>query len=206
MIGTFSSKPSKVTMYKLSNEAFQSIGRLVRACAEIEDIVTMFMCSVAGLSEAQATVLLGKTAISQKLRITKTFADALGQGASEAYNVCFENDEFRSIIQCRNTVAHGFLLGMTDEGKVAFRVSEIVGVDGTAASILVHSYFEKDIGTFANMAEGAIPQIEKLLRLRSLREKRRSRPLDPHRKAQQTRQPSEPRVRQRRPSRKSPKL
>jgi hypothetical protein len=179
----YSATASSVRPYKLTQKQLLGIGRLIRACAEIEDITTLHMCELADITEGQSLVFLGRAARSQKLRIAETFAKARGGKTAEAFASCFDNDEYRAIIRCRNAVAHGLLLGLTDQNKIAFRVADVVGTDGLTISILVNSFEKHSFETFAKMAEDAIPQLERILGLGALRQKRRELGLDPHRKA-----------------------
>ena len=107
-------------------------------------------------------------------------------------------------MRCRNVVAHGILQGMTEQEKVAFRTVDYVGMEGASVAVQVASYSPDDFAKFAEMAESAIPKLEKILRLGSLRQKRREQGLGPHRKSQPTRTPSAKQMRQRKPSRKKP--
>lgn len=191
----YSKTGTSITPHKLDDAALLAIGKLIRACAELEDLVSLALCELAEINESQSLILLGKMAVSKKLSLAITFAN--NPEDTEIIKSCFDNEHYNSIIRCRNAVAHGLFLGLTDQGSMAFRVTELLGAKDGKVSLLVHSYSQKDLDGFAAMAEGAVPQIEALLKLQTLRETRRQRGLLPHRKAQPTRAPS---VKSNRPS------
>ena len=112
---TYGKKPSYLKPAKLPQKTLVEIGRIVRAVAEIEDLVDLHICNLAGLSESKATVLLGKTAITRRLEMAKYLAQMLPQEALDIHNAAFGTVEFLDIVECRNAVAHGKLLGKNDE-------------------------------------------------------------------------------------------
>jgi hypothetical protein len=184
----------------LGDDILLAIGRLIRACAEMEDMLTLFLCDLVQMPEGQFVVLLGRTPVSVKVRLAEQFAEAMSPGAHEAFKLCFGNDDSKSIFRMRNAVAHGLLLGETDEGRIAFRAAETVGMEGTKVSILVTSFAPEDFASIARQAEDALPKIENILKLQEQRAERRARPLDPHRKSQKAQQAAK-RERRPRPSR-----
>ena len=106
-----------------------------------------------------------------------------GKPAPELHKTTF-TDDFWSIIGCRNAVAHGVLMGKTDEGRFAFLTVKTADTDIASAIQIVESYSTDDIKHLAAAALEAVPKMEEHLKLRALREERRTRPLSPHRKAQ----------------------
>lgn len=201
----YSKKPSAIKPYTIPDDVFAAMGRLIRASAEIEDIIGLQLCQVANITEAQSLVLLGKMPVSSRLQLASICANAMGGDAAKAQDICFDkNENFKFLMQCRNVVAHGLLLGLTDEDKVAFRTYDRTGVEGDVVSVQAASYAPEDFAIFAKMAEESIPKLEKILKLGPSRQKRRERGLDPHRKSQPERPPSAKRMRQRKPSRPKP--
>jgi hypothetical protein len=188
MHSVYSSTATGITPHQLDSPALLAIGRIIRACAELEDLLSLHLCALADISEAQSLILLGKTPVSQRLRIAATLA--AGTSQEEAVKTCFDNVHYQAIVRCRNAVAHGVFLGLTDDAKMAFRVAEVIGTAEGRISLLVQSYGQADLEGFAAIAESAVPQVETHLKLSALREKRRQQDLFPHRKAQPTRQPS----------------
>lgn len=181
----YSATGSAVKPITLGEDIILAIGRLIRACAEIEDLLTLFLCELAQIKEGQFVILLGRTPVSKKVKLAKDFAEAHGPEEVDKFNRCFGNEGFKTIFGMRNAVAHGLLLGETDEGKIAFRLVDTVGWgEFGQVSILVTSFAPEDFGNVAKMAEDGVPQLEAILRLQDQRAERRARPLDPHRKSQ----------------------
>jgi hypothetical protein len=200
----YSKTGAAIRPYALSDETLLAMGRLVRAFAEIEDIVNLHMCRLANIPEGLSLLMLGRTPMSQKLNLANVFAKARGGQAKVATDQCFDTDQFRILQQCRNVVAHGVLLGMIEgEGEefVAFRTTTPLAPDSQEVSFEVVSYRPQDFPKFAKVAEQSIPRIEALLRVRALREERLAQPLEGHSKAQPTRPPSAKHQRQRKPPR-----
>ena len=77
----YGDKAVGVTPGALDDKALLVIARLVRACAELEDIVNLFICNLAEISESRMIVLLGKSAISKRVEIAEYLAK---MGAAEA--------------------------------------------------------------------------------------------------------------------------
>lgn len=184
MAKTYGNTAQKVKPAKISEQTLAEIGRLIRACAEIEDIIDLHICNLAEISESKAAILLGRTAVTRRLEIAKTLAKTREGDAFERHNHAFSNEEFGDIIDCRNAVAHGKLLGENDDGDLSFLTMNTAMPDGDAAIRIVASYPPDAIRHFATMAEGAIAPLEKLLKVEALREERLHKPLLPHRKAQ----------------------
>ncbi len=170
LVGIYSTVGSKLAPHTLSDSELLNIGRLIRACAEIEDIVTGYLCSLAKITHAQAIFLLGRASTSQRLAATRSFAVSQGEIAIKLYDECFGNDHYRDIIRCRNTVAHGRLLGKTEEGNIAFQVQETVGIEGEKVFLHVNAYPGDAFGAFAKMAESVIPQLVNRLHLEAWRD------------------------------------
>lgn len=196
MAVTYSAEPSDIRPYEFPDSVLLDIGKIVRSCAEIEDIINLYLGELAVLTEGHVAILLGRTAISQKLKMLQTFSGASGPEAEDIFKDCFEHESFTGLIRFRNTVAHGLLLGLTDDDRIAFRVAELVGAEPSAATLAVQSYGEEDIKYYAKLATAMIPYLEKRLKLKALREKRRQRSLDPHRKSQPRAQQNVKRERQ----------
>lgn len=204
MVINRSLKGSKLSPYTLSDDQLLAIGRLIRACAEIEDIINLYLCDLADIGLGQAIILLGRMSASSKLKIAETLASIEGGDASAIHKECFDNDHYFDIVRCRNTVTHGILLGKDEAGLIAFQVQETLGVEGTKIMLGVNAYDERAFKAFADQAEDVIPQLEARLKLQPSREKRRTQALDPHPKAQNSKTPNAKPKPQRKPSRKKP--
>jgi hypothetical protein len=120
---------------------------------------------------------------SAKVKLAEQFAAARGGEAPEVHRECFDNEHYYEIIRCRNTVAHGILLGKDEEGLIAFQVQETIGVEGTKVFTTANAYEEGAFAAYADQAEWVIPQIEARLKLQASRQNRLSQGLGPHPKA-----------------------
>lgn len=168
---------------ELDDLALHSIGRLIRATAEIEDIIDHFISSLTGLSEAKTVVMLGKTAVTRRIGIAEMLAKLTSDEALAAHKEAFSAD-FGDILYCRNAVAHGVLLGITSEGDYAFRTTATNHTEGQGVLSLVVSYNSNSIAAYADKAEGLIAPLEESLRIRDMREASLRQPLSPHPKTQ----------------------
>jgi len=184
MPAIYSAKGSALRPYSLTKADYHGIGRLIRACAEIEDIINLFLCKLADIPEGASIVLLGKLPSSARLKMVEAFALAHGTELTRLYNESFNTDTFRTIIRCRNCVAHGWLLGLTDDGAIAFQIQDTQGVEEAKIMTVVRAWKPGQFGQIASRAEALIPQMERALGLQALREKRRTLALDPHTKSQ----------------------
>jgi hypothetical protein len=178
----YSSKSSSIRPYALTDEQHAAIGRLVRACAEIEDIINLRLASLAGVLEGIVLVFLGRTAITRRLELLKLISEGKGETAIGLFKQAFDNDDFRDIFGVRNTVAHGRLMGVTDENRIAFSVCETQGIDSVKVHMTVNTYNHEAFAILAAMAEDVIPQMEAAFGLTALREKRRGPTIAPHNK------------------------
>ena len=177
-------EPLKPT--KLPVKVLADIGRLVRAFADIEDLVTLYICNLAEINESRAIVLLGKAALTRRLEMAEYLAQMTGKGIAALHKQLF-NSMFREALECRNAVAHGILLGKTEAGRYAFLTSKTEIPTGPSAIQLAITYDPESIKVYAKLSEDAVPLIEKHLKLQGLRQARLQRPLLPHRKARRPR-------------------
>lgn len=181
MAKTYSSAPVSLKPTNLDGATLLNIGRLVRAFAEIEDLITMYICHLAEINESRGLVLLGKTNISKKLEIAEYLAKMTGKKITSLHGQLF-NEGFRDAKNCRNAVAHGVLMGVSEDGRLAFLTSTASDPVEMSAMQEVISYEPKDIKIHAELAERAIPLLEEHLKLGPWRKRRLERPLLPHRK------------------------
>lgn len=174
--------------YEFSDRVLLGIGRLIRVCADLEDALTVYMSRATGISEGIVSILIGKTPISAKLRIAGTIA--LSKNELDAFKSYFGKG-LSDCLKCRNAAAHGTLLGQTDEGWVAFAVSEPVQGEDIGVTT-VRGFEEKAFDQFAVEAAKVLKLLDEQLQLPALREARREQPLDPHPKAQKARESGSP--------------
>ena len=186
---SYGSEEQALSPAKLPHKTLADIGRLIRAFADLEDLVTLYICNLAEISESRALVLLGRAALTRRLQMAEYLAQMTGKGIAGLHKQIF-NAGFRDALECRNAVAHGILLGKTKDGRYAFLTSKTEPPTGKSAIQLAISYDPISISGYAKLAEAAVPLIEKHLKLQGLRAERLQRPLLPHRKAQPQRKPS----------------
>lgn len=186
---TYSDKEQQLKPTTLPDGVLLAIGKLVRAFAETEDLVNLHLCNLAETTESRIIVLLGKTAITRRLEMAEYLAQMAGEHVADLHKKVF-NAGFREALECRNTVAHGLLLGETEDGSYAFLTSKAEVPTGKTAVQLAITYTAESIKEYARLAEDAVPLIEKHLRLGVLRRTRLGRPLHAHRKARPQRIPS----------------
>jgi len=173
-------KGSKLHPFALTDAQLLAIGRLIRACAEIDDIIHLYLCHLADIHDGQAIILLGRMSSSAKLKIAAQFCVSRDKALFDIHKECFDNEYYYGIVKLRNTVAHGILLGKTDEGTIAFQVQETIEVELNKVVMVVNAYEEGAFEVLARMAEGIIPQLETRLMLGKLRGERRARSLSPY--------------------------
>jgi hypothetical protein len=114
----YSSEGTELTAAVLDDTILRNIGRMFRAAAEIDDIVTLYLCAIAKLSEGHAIILLGRAALSKKIELARNFARAHGEKELERFKTTLGNEHFQAAIEFRNTIAHGAMLGLTNEGEL----------------------------------------------------------------------------------------
>jgi len=192
MANLYSSVGSDLEPYELTNADLIAIGKLVRATAEIEDLVNGWLSQVSGIPLVAINHLIGKAGLASRVGLAQKFAQARGPNSLLIHNGLFETDRFRSIFKIRNTVVHGALLGLSETGQMTFLVSDPgeMREDGSVPNIAI-GVKQKDILLAAEMAEGQIPIMETALRLRAWRAERRKQVLEPHSKSQGRRQPKQ---------------
>ncbi len=179
----YPAEASKVSPCKIDDDTLLAIGRLIRATAEIEDIVDCFIANLAGISESQALILVGRTAITRRLEIAGMLAKIRTDKSREIYKAAFPA-QFDDLLECRNAMAHGVLMGMTDDGLFAFLTTPTSSTRGEAAVRIVASYSAATILFFAEAAEKLIPWLEDTLKVQEQRATRPLRRLSPHPKSQ----------------------
>lgn len=180
MVPELSTTKVDVHPYDLTDDQLLGIGRLVRATARIEELITYYLCNLADLTIGQAIIILGRMPPSARLKLAETFAMAKGDNALILHKESFGNENYQALIRCRNTAVHGKLLGETSEGLVAFQVQETQGVEGVKIYATVNAYAHDSFANAAFVAEGVIPQLIEKLKLQPWLDKLQTRELDPH--------------------------
>lgn len=183
MAKTYSAIETSVKPVRLSDSTLIAIGRIVRACAEIEDLVDLFIAKLAETSEAKVWILLGRTAVTRKLEIAEQLASTRPDAALEVHKAAFDH-HYYALIECRNAVAHGTLLGEDSGGMLHFLSASNLKPVGGRIARTVWGYTPEALTESADYAESLIPHLENLLDVKGLREARLPQLLSPHRKAQ----------------------
>lgn len=202
---TYSAKSSSLAPYTLTEAQHAAIGRMIRACAEIEDIINLRLAHLADITEGMVLVFLGRSSITKRLAILQLISQAKGVLAEKLFAEAFDNPDFRDLQECRNAVAHGNLLGVDEDGNIAFGVVELQGIDSQKVHMTAHCFHPDSFEILASMAEGVIPQMERAFGLTALRQKRREKVLAPHSKTLPKEQRGSALSRQRRASQASEK-
>lgn len=180
----YSRDGTELTPAVLDDATLLAIGRIFRAAAEIEDIVNLYLVRIAGMSEAHLAIMLGRAALSKKIDIARSFAKTHGEKEVERFKATLELHELFAAIEFRNTLAHGAMLGTTDEGRIAFRTAKQIGLDPTHLTLEVNSYLPAEFQHCADAMDQIVPWLEVQLDVAHTRAMRRAKTLHPHTKAQ----------------------
>jgi hypothetical protein len=178
---TYGTDFEELTPAKLDDRALIAIGRLIRACAEVEDIIGLFICNLAEINPSKAHVLIGKSPISRKIEVARYLAKMGTKKAQELASWAL-NDQLQTILTIRNTVAHGVLMGRTKDDQWSFLTAKTEDPEGTSAIQVVGSFTTEYLEMVADAAETSIPTLEDHLSVKDARAERTARPLAPHRK------------------------
>lgn len=168
----FSNALHAVLPYTLSDSELLAIGKIIRGCAEIEDILSIHLCQMADISEGQLLILLGRANITSKLATAEQLAKAKGGAPWAAHQACFDTDAFKKLFRCRNAVAHGVLLGKSQDGMLIFRTSTAKSKTPDVVSIRAATFDPSDLDSFANIAREIVPQFDEILRTKRFRDER----------------------------------
>jgi hypothetical protein len=122
--------------------------------------------------------------LSAKLKQAEIFAKAKGEAALEQHIGWFHHVHFTDTLRARNSLAHGFFMGINDEGMLSFETSDVFGVEGGTVRLQVDSLSMEEMAKAVTACEETIPRIEADLKLQTLRRSRREQPLIPHLKSQ----------------------
>ena len=177
---TYASTPTGLTPGMIDDDVLLAIGRLVRACAELEDMLMLFICNLSGLSEAKTVVMLGRMPVSQRIEIAGRLAALYGQTvALEIHELCFDVN-YKELVDCRNDVVHGVFLGYDEGGALAFLAQRASGVSEAAVRQQVASYSPAQIKEAADLTEERVRDYPAILKIEKKRAARARRMLFPH--------------------------
>ena len=183
MVKTYSDKAQQLEQAELSDAFLLSVGRLVRAFAEIEDILTLHICKLLGTTESKGIIVLGRTGFNKKVEIAQFLGKLTGAETVKIHQSIFD-DAFKDASAARNAVAHGSLVGKTADGFYTFRTVDATGHDGASATLKTLGLREGDVANYATMAGLIITSCKSKLLLASSPDKRHELLLQPHHKPQ----------------------
>ncbi len=197
----YASKGTTLTFYPIPDDVLLSIGRLVRAWGELEQMINLYIQSLTLLNDSQILLFLGRQNISAKIALAGKLAKVKSKAADKLHQKLFVKESqaanfFNIALKCRNVVSHGRYVGVTKDGKYAFATTDIGAYDKTFAVTDVHCYDAENLGQIARFAEAVIDGFVHELKLGPLLEKQLPKTLGRHPKA--PKRPS--RTRTRRPS------
>jgi len=107
---------------------------------------------LAEISETKATILIGRTAVTRRIEIAEQLASIRTDKALAVRKGAF-NEQYYDIIDCRNAVAHGTLLGKDSNGNFAFPTASTAKPQDQKAMRYVFGYTAEQIIKFAERAE-----------------------------------------------------
>lgn len=147
------------------------IGRIVRASADLEDCLNLWICKLMRCDEAASAVILGRSNISTKIAIAKGLAQMHGKGAHELHEAAF-GSPVDQLLSCRNAVAHGAFAGDTDDGYMLFVTNVNVGYKEANLERRADAYNVSNLEVIALGAERLVGRLDDRLGLGALRKKR----------------------------------
>jgi hypothetical protein len=160
-----------ITPRALTTEELLVIGRIVRACADLEDCLNLWICKLARTDEACSAVILGRSNISTKISIALGLAKLSGDKMLKLHQTAFDS-AITQLLDCRNSVAHGALAGESDDDHVVFVTNHNTDYKEANLERRADAY---TIGTLSIIAAGAelrVSRLDRQLGLGALREKR----------------------------------
>jgi hypothetical protein len=184
MAHTYGKEKESLRKASLPKRGVNAAGVLVRAFAEIEDIVNLWIMRLAETTEGMSAILMGRMGLSAKLQTVEYLAKIHGPPQTTIFKNLF-GPGFPECKQCRDAMAHGVLLGKSKEtGRYAFLTNNTLDPLEPKLTREVISYDLEDLETFAAIAKASIPAMEEALGLQSLRQRYLRQSLLPHRKGQ----------------------
>jgi len=179
----------------LSDADLLSIGRLVRAFAGIEEIVSIYVSILAQVPPKTLVLILGKVALRRRLDMAEALATLDGEDELKRFKVAFPLD-FYQALDVRNAVAHGIFLGVDRLGHLSFLTEKTERPEDGETIQVVHGINSKSLSDLSLKAHQSVGVTAGVLRLTSSLQKYQQPALRPHRKAQPRRTPSEKTKRQ----------
>jgi hypothetical protein len=169
--------PSSVTAGALSDAALLAIGRIVRNCAELEDMAMLFVCSLTTLSEAKVLLMLGRNQVTRNIEIATQLARHESSDAASAFLSCF-NQDYEQIRSVRNDVAHGVFLGFAYGGDMTFISRKTLGT-GEVVMQAASCFSLAELEKVSEVSAGMVSGFPAVLQIKALRETRSQQFLQP---------------------------
>lgn len=116
------SEPFEITHCELPDSMVAHIGAIIRAFAEIENLINLRASRLLGLEFSDTIVALGRAALRAKVEVIRTLAQKHSAFESELHDQIFAA-EWRYLVGARNALAHGVLLGKCESGLFHFLTS-----------------------------------------------------------------------------------
>lgn len=190
---SYAHEPTEFVPGEIDDKVMLSIGKLIRAFAEIEDRIFVYLCLLAEVSETRGVVLFGSVPLQKKLEMAEYLAQTTGQKITDIHRAVF-NDTFKEALSLRNTVAHATFLGVEPkEGRLVFLTNKTSAPEAGSARLTVEGWLPENIIRFAESSGQFLESIEHHLMLKPSLEKRRSTTLQAHPKARRPRSNSQKR-------------
>lgn len=193
----YSAEPLQPTYEPLTDADHIAIGRIIRAIADLEDCITLFIMQLVGISESEAGLMLGKLGIKARRECAENLAKVNGAGAQEAFAKGLGGSTIIEAIDCRNAVAHGIYRGRSKDGHLVFLTDKKIGIEGASVQRISEGYHPTFVNELATNVTQALPEIRRILQIQEPFEARLQRPLKAHPKGRKkkgsgTKPPSPP--------------
>jgi hypothetical protein len=159
----------------MPDSLLKDIGRLVRATAEIEDIIFIAITALVQTTEGKSSVLLGRIAVTTALVKLQQLTTQYAPNLSPTLKTII-SDRIRPLLQVRNAVAHGVYIGF-HEDHYEFLSNIIFEPEDEQTHKKVFSYSEAYVRSAAGVAEELIEGLVQLYGLPVLRARRYERGL-----------------------------
>ena len=154
---TYGDKESTLKPVEIDDPTHLAMGRIVRCVAEVEHLVILYFMSLIGFNESQALCTIGQGQITSNIQKCADLAALKGPEFVAAHEATF-NEVWRDLLFMRNVIAHSRLLGVNDNGELAFLVlKDPLPAQNNAARFNVACYSPATIQAWAHIASTVKP-------------------------------------------------
>jgi hypothetical protein len=146
MVTKYKDASTGLRPYTIPDDILAEMGRLIRGCAELEDVVTIILCSLAKIGEEDGLLLFPRLSISAKIDAIEQYTKLRGGSYPRRHKKWFAHPYFAELIRTRDTIAYGVFLGLADDASLVFKINHVSGFDdherdrGTARAISSNSF------------------------------------------------------------------